>query len=406
MGFGKFGHLTYKEVYLFQTQYLAWCRTTMEEENNTHWRLIQRLVNWSNNLKTDEIDALQRDEEGLGHRSSKGGEKTRGLASNRARPESTTSKTQAAHPTGHRDRCGEARAPGGHDPGLASQDDHQQEPEADLSHTSEDSDTEDMSSHEDVSDWAPRVEHPLLFSKAKVLGNEYEEVMMSTLDTLVNPKRVRLVEVCCSENSRLSRECERTFGPGTALRLSYWNGGDIETQKGREYVIKTILELEPDLVWISPECGPYSPLQRTNQRNEQQVLSLEEKRRHAVLQYEGSAEIVKASWKHGIHCMLEMSERCEGWKLPWFEQLSKEVPLFEGVCHGCQVNLRNDQGVLMCKGWGLRGTNGPLVEHVNLACDGRHAKAHCSGGSIVRKSKSGPLALHILRPQPHVEASS
>ena len=202
----------------------------------------------------------------------------------------------------------------------------------------------------------------LSFSQARSLGKQYDNVM-----------------VCCSPDSRLSTECIRRFGPGSAVRLSFWNGGDIETQKGRAFVQKTIAELKPTMVWISPECGPYSPLQRTNQRNAAQKASLQDKRQHALAQYEGAASILRAAATLGCHVVLELSERCEAWQHDWCRKLHRDLSLHHGVCKGCQVNLRNSQGVLMCKGWGISSNWGPFVQHMSLSCDGRHAKARCEG---------------------------
>ena len=150
------------------------------------------------------------------------------------------------------------------------------------------------------------------FVTARKLAEGYEGCMLSAVEELVGPCRVRLVEVCCSEESKLTAECEKLFGKGSAIRLSWWNGGDIETQTGREYVQRVIRDVKPDLVWISPECGPFSPLQHLNMRTPAQRASLETKRDHARLQYEGAAAIIRDAWKCGSHCVLEMSERCEG----------------------------------------------------------------------------------------------
>ena len=235
--------------------------------------------------------------------------------------------------------------------------------------------------------WDPSSEpSKFSFSKAKELANQYEHDLLACLKDMTKHNRVRLVEVACDEQSRLSVECERLYGKGSAMRLSWWNGGNLETQKGRDWIISMIQEVKPDLVWISPECGPYSPMQRLNQRTPQQREALEEKRQHARLQYEGAAKVIRAAWKLGIHSMLEMSERCEGWSQDWCHKLALDVPLAEGVCKGCQVGLRNAQGVLLCKGWRLQGTWGPLVQHMTLSCNGRHPKAICEGGVVVRQT--------------------
>ena len=160
----------------------------------------------------------------------------------------------------------------------------------------------------------------LSLSQARSLGKQYEQSMQDSLNDLISSRRVGLIEVRCSADSRLSAECIRRFGPGSAVRLSYWNGGDIETEKGRTFVIKTIKELRPDMVWISPECGPYSPLQRTNQRTPEQRASLECKRQQALAQYEGASQI-RAAHRSGCHCVLELSERCEAWNHDWYAKL-------------------------------------------------------------------------------------
>ena len=97
---------------------------------------------------------------------------------------------------------------------------------------------------------------------------------------------MKLIGVACNEHNRLSAECERLYGKGSAMRPSWWNGGNLETQKGRHWIISTIQEVKPDLVWISPECGPYSPMQKLHQSTPGQREALEEKRQHARLQYE------------------------------------------------------------------------------------------------------------------------
>ena len=76
---------------------------------------------------------------------------------------------------------------------------------------------------------------------------------------------------------------------------------------------------------------------------------------------------------------LELSERCEAWQHEWCVKLHSDLGLSHGVCKGCQVNLRNSQGVLMCKGWGISSNWGPFVQHMSLSCDGRHARARCEG---------------------------
>ena len=108
------------------------------------------------------------------------------------------------------------------------------------------------------------------------------------------------------------------FGPGSAQRISKWNGGDIETKAGVEYVKSIVSDRRPELLWMSPECGPFSPMQHLNMRDDRQRTALTEKRQKAKKQYEAVCEIGRHAHSIGVPFVIELSERCEGWKLPMF----------------------------------------------------------------------------------------
>ena len=112
--------------------------------------------------------------------------------------------------------------------------------------------------------------------------------------------------------------------------MAHWNGGDIETTKGREYIKQLVREKKPQVTWISPECGPYSPMQRLNQKTEQQRKNLEDKRNHAQKQYEGALEIARFVHDHGGVFVIELSERCEAWNLKVFHEFQKQLQNVHG----------------------------------------------------------------------------
>ena len=191
--------------------------------------------------------------------------------------------------------------------------------------------------------------------------------------------RLRLLEVCCSEDSVLSRTCEQMFGSGSSQRISKWNGGDIETKAGVEYVKSVISDRRPELVWMSPECGPFSPMQHLNMRDDRQRMALTEKRQKAKKQYESVCEIGRHAHSIGVPFVIELSERCEGWKLPMFTSLQQDLQCSAGVCKGCQVGLRNASQELMGKGWRLMGTCKGLIQNMTLKCQGNHQHGNCEG---------------------------
>ncbi len=84
--------------------------------------------------------------------------------------------------------------------------------------------------------------------------------------------------------------------------------------------------------------------------------------------------------------MIELSERCEAWSLPWFQKLQSKVSLHSGVCKGCQVNLRDEKGQLLKKGWKLVSNSQEQVRHMTLQCTNDHSHGLCEGGKTCRRS--------------------
>ena len=235
----------------------------------------------------------------------------------------------------------------------------------------------------DEEDLAPAECCSLSFKVAKGIGQAYEEAMMHQVQDL-GLSGVKMIEVGGSQDSHLSRECEKVLGEGSVLRLSHWNGGDLGTREGQDYVMKTIQDLKPRCVWFSPDCSAYSPLQRMNRRNPEQVSRLQAKREQADKEYEGVSRVLRAVASQGITCVLALTEQCEAWDHQWMSSLQQENTVYKGSCDGCQVNMRDFQGCLSCRSWGLISTDGALVQHLSLRCDQRHARGRGKGQEGLR----------------------
>lgn len=220
----------------------------------------------------------------------------------------------------------------------------------------------------------------------KQMTHQAENLLHDSWHALMLEKRRVLFEVCCEPDSLLTEECNKIFGENSAVRFAHWNGADIETHAGRQYVIDRMTHERPLVVWVSPECGPYSPIQHLNRKTPQQRASLEEKRKHARKQYEGAMLLAKAAHHLGCTFVIELSERCEGWQQSWVEDLKEEVPLFFGICKGCQVGLKESSGQLLAKGWKLCSNHEESAKHMNLACSHDHVHGKCEGSRNCKKS--------------------
>ena len=230
------------------------------------------------------------------------------------------------------------------------------------------------------------VKHTLSSKNWQGIKNKMFHGFESDWEALVMDGRLRLLEVCCSPDSVLTRTCETKFGAGSALRVSHLNGGDIETNEGRKHVKHLISEHRPQVVWLSPECGPYSPMQHLNMKTEKQRKDLQEKRAHAKLQYEGACELAMYTMSLGLDFVIELSERCEAWKMPCFVDLQKRTGACFGVCKGCQVGLKGSDGYLLGKGWKMLGSNHGLIRHMTWKCTTNHVHGKCEGSAACRAS--------------------
>lgn len=117
---------------------------------------------------------------------------------------------------------------------------------------------------------------PISFQKVKEIQHMFNKGLEDDWSYVTQHDRLMLLEVCCSPESELTRACHDVFGNQSAQRVSYWNGGDVETTQGRQHVKNLILEKRPRVCWCSPECGPFSPMQRLNRRSEKQRKEFEE----------------------------------------------------------------------------------------------------------------------------------
>lgn len=219
--------------------------------------------------------------------------------------------------------------------------------------------------------------------QARRIEQQAQTIVPSIFQDLVGGKKTLLLEVACSHDSVLTRVFQQETGyEQSAVRCSIWNNHDLSTGAGVKLIMEAIDQLDPQHVWVSPECGPYSPMQNLNQRTEQQRADLEAKRREALKQYVGASCVLHYAIQKGCHVTWEWSEKCYAWRLPMIQKLIQKYQLWVSVTHGCQVNLRDPktQGYLH-KGWKVMTTHKRLADMLDLRCrchrDTQHVK--CEG---------------------------
>ena len=241
--------------------------------------------------------------------------------------------------------------------------------------------------------------HDLSLTEARRLEEESQAVVPRLYQSLIahsetGRERPILMEVACEPHSLLSRTVQdRTGNPESAVRASLFNSGDLSSSAGLRLVLDRIRLERPQHVWISPPCGPFSPLQNTNQRTEQQRAELAEKRRHAMKVFTGAVCIVHLCMQLGIHCSWQWPERSDAWRLPMIQRLIQKYDLYLGVTKGCRVQLRDEKNArLMAKGWKIMTSLSRLAEEMNLPCKcGKHyVHGRCEGRAAAASASYTP----------------
>ena len=141
------------------------------------------------------------------------------------------------------------------------------------------------------------------------------------------------------------------------------------------------------MVWLSPPCGPYSPLHNANARNDRQRAELQEKRREALKIYIGACVIVHYCVQRGTHVAVELAERCLAWRLPVFQKLQSRYQMQAVITKGCRVGLRGTADrPLMQKGWRVLTTHSRLAQTLDRPCKCPRSYQHdkCEGSRATK----------------------
>ena len=188
-----------------------------------------------------------------------------------------------------------------------------------------------------------------------------EDIPKGLLADMAQSDRVFLLEVACSEDSVLTAEAERQGL--TAIRAGLHNGFDLCDAAGLRRLVELIRRVRPRHVWVSTECGAFSPLQNLNQRTSEQQAALQKKQREARRQHMAALVVCYASKACGSEVHWEWSRRCRAWS--W-------DPIDRTIIGGCRVGLHaKDSHSVVGKEWRVESTSSMFAKQVHLPCMGQ-----------------------------------
>ena len=145
-----------------------------------------------------------------------------------------------------------------------------------------------------------KLSRQLSLGQAKKIEQESYEVVPKIFESLVAHERPALMEIACSPDSYLAATVQGLCqSEKAASRCAAWNNCDLSTDKGVALILQRIQIERPRHVWLSPPCGPYSPMQNVNQRNAHQCEALKQERKEALKVYLGAVSVAHACYNMG-----------------------------------------------------------------------------------------------------------
>ncbi len=207
-------------------------------------------------------------------------------------------------------------------------------------------------------------------SRQRQLHVASERLIPDAFQGLISTGRPILFEVACGPDSVLTSKMQQMTGKKeSARRFAYWNGYDLSTSTGVRAVLSEVDKENPQSVWLSLECGPFSKMQNVNQRTPEQREALKEKRANVIKQYVGGLLAYVHCYQKGIPVTWEWSETCDAWRLPMVQRVFERYPPMFCVVKGCRVNLRDLKTKRpLSKGWKLGTTHPRIHDRMSLPC--------------------------------------
>ena len=194
-------------------------------------------------------------------------------------------------------------------------------------------------------------------------------------------KRLFLLEVGCSPESLLAEAAEKAGK--SAYRATLCTGHDLTQPEGVRKVLRVVERERPLNVWISTECGAFSPIQNLNMKTPQQREDLKRKQREARKQHLGGLVVAYYAAKLGAHIHWEWSRRCRAWKWEHIDRWRHRMQTYTAIIGGCRVGLVDPKdGSKIGKEWRIESTSEHFARKFHLpcmgqSCEGNHTR--CEG---------------------------
>ena len=233
----------------------------------------------------------------------------------------------------------------------------------------------------DTPSQGPSVDHRKFSDTLKKITEEYEAVKNKFRHQGNTGKKACLFEVFCSSNSRLTQQVEACGGIANRYHKEQT---DLMTSEGRQVLFHDLFEHQPEHLWYSPECGPWSAWSNYNQsKSIESWWDVHQKRLQNMPQLALGIVLLRHQRSQGKHFHWEQPSRSNMFRTPVLQEVfAKTVAAEFDMCN--LGNLRDPAtGMFMKKGMTILTTSKSMQELLHgHRCRGDHNHQPLEGMTV------------------------
>ena len=127
------------------------------------------------------------------------------------------------------------------------------------------------------------------------------------MHTIKKSPKIKLLEVFCSSTSELTQQVKNLGHKAQRISLDI---ADLATVEGRHTLFRHLLSSEPESIWFSPTCGPWSTWSNFNgNRSVEGFNMIQSQRQDLLYQLALGIVLLRHQFQFGRHLHWEQPRR-------------------------------------------------------------------------------------------------
>ena len=224
------------------------------------------------------------------------------------------------------------------------------------------------------------------------------EACQSESQPMHHRRRLNLLEVFCGPNSQLTTQVRNLGGKAERLGLAQC---DLQSPEGRKLLFNMLLNHDPEHVWFSPSCGPWSGWSTLNgSRSLQAWDELQQVRMQHLEQVALGLVVLRFQRSRQRHMHWEQSKASCMFKLPYLQEVHQHTLAVDfDMCMAGDLK-DPENGRFIRKGMTVLSTSHKMIEHLqNKKCHGKHVHQVIEGSTVVNHNRMNRSTFSEMYPR-------